>query len=151
MGFVFAFPINGDDPPARSVVHQFDAVDAPRKRLFVFGMARLVGAPDMRDTVPGFDTVGDGRLIETLFVKVRFGPGYIVLHAPANGSNLAILVLARGDHPGASKEKRSQPVVVARTCRAGDRRVKSGNDAFNAIHIARLGLWRGVSFLRRSA
>src|SRR5438034_11818747 len=118
MGCFFAFPIDGDDPPARSVVHQFDAVDAPRKRLFVLGMARLVGAPDMRDMVPGFDAVGDGRLIETFFVKVRFGSGYIVLHAQVKGGNLAILVLARWDHPGASKEKRSQPVVVAWTCRA---------------------------------
>src|SRR5205809_5313079 len=112
MGFVFTFPIDGDDPPASSVVHQCDAVDASRKRRLVFGVARLVGAPDMRDTVPGFDTVGGGRLIETLFVKERFGPGYVVLHAQVKGSSLAILVLSRGDQPGASIEKRSQPVVV---------------------------------------
>ena|SRR5258708_21557269 len=58
VGGLFALPVDGQDPPAASVIEQLKAVDAAGEGLFSFGVTRFVGAPDMSDVIPGFNAVG---------------------------------------------------------------------------------------------
>src|SRR5215472_13259116 len=74
MPWVFAFPINGHNPPAAAVVQKLDAVNSSGKRFLSLGVPRLVSAPDMGDVVPGLNTVGYRRFIKTVFIKKVFCP-----------------------------------------------------------------------------
>src|SRR6266481_1990491 len=86
--FFFAFPINGQDPPARSVVHKLETVDAAGEGLLVLGVTRFVGAPAVRDVVPGLNAVGDGAFEETVFGEIIPGPRGVLVrrgHARNDG------------------------------------------------------------------
>src|SRR5712691_5126115 len=70
VGGLFALPVDGQDPPAATVIQKLKTIDAAGEGLLPFGMTGFVGAPGMSDVVPGFDAVGDGALKKAFFCKI---------------------------------------------------------------------------------
>ena len=69
----FLLPINAHDPPATAVVEQLYAVNPTHKRFGITRvMARLVDAPDMRDTPELFCAPRNLLFVKSVLRKIRF-------------------------------------------------------------------------------
>lgn len=67
----FLLPIDGHDPPAIAVVEQLNAVDPAHERFrIVYGVARFVRAPDVRDMPELFRAPRNFALKESVLLQV---------------------------------------------------------------------------------
>src|SRR5712692_4762007 len=137
----FSFPVDGQDPPAASVIEQLKAVDAARKRLLCLSVTGFVGAPDMSDVIPGFDAVGNGALEKTFFRKIVAGPLNVIVNGQGIRGDFSFIVATAGNEPGAGIKQRAEALPIARTCGAGDGVVNRRKDVLNAVNIFGLRGW----------
>src|SRR5678815_1591628 len=67
-------PEDRHDPPPRAVVHELDAVDAAGERLrILLGVARFVGAEELRDVSERIRLAADLAFEEAILLEVRAG------------------------------------------------------------------------------
>src|SRR5215813_2526338 len=97
MSGIFAFPVDGEYPPAAPVKDQLKTVDAAGERLIPLGVARLVGAPDMSHVVPLLGTIRHRRFEEALVGEGVFAAAHIVFGGENSRGDVAFVVAAAGD------------------------------------------------------
>src|SRR5215471_9331984 len=133
---VFAFPVDGEYPPAAPVKEELKTVDAASERLFPLGVARLIGAPDMSHVVPLFGTVRHRRLEEALAGEGIFAAGHIILGGENSGGDVAFVVAAAGDETSPRVEKRLEALPVARRAgRPGDNVIDRRQNVIDRIDV----------------
>src|SRR5437016_6616102 len=139
---LLTFPEYVQHPPAAAVMHQLNAVDAAGKGFLAFGVARLVGAPHMRNTVPQLNTIDDRSFKEALFFKDRLDPFNIFVRCENSCGYRAILAAAGRNKLGAGIKQRVEAVPIASARRTGNHVIKSSNNVLNAVHLTSFGLRR---------
>src|ERR1051326_609176 len=135
MRLVFRLPVNAEDPPAAAVVKKLEAVDAAREGLFAFGVARLVGAPDVGDVVPLLHPVGDRVFKEAFFAEKILASGGVFIRGQDAQCGCALVAAASGNHTSASVVEAAGAVPVALAGGTGDDVIDCGDDVVDRVHI----------------
>lgn len=102
---IFGLPENSQNPPALSVVHHLNAVDAARKWLgIVLRVTRFVGAEQVRDVGELFRAARDLAFEEPILFQERSRTLNVIVRRHYARSDLARLTRSRGNQPGAGRE-----------------------------------------------
>src|SRR5271155_3479827 len=89
----FFLPVNGEYPPARSIVKQLKTVDSPRERRAVLRVtSRFIGAKRLQDVAPLFSAPRNFSFREAVLLEVNASVIDIVLCAEGSRGHAALLL-----------------------------------------------------------
>ena len=127
--FVFALPEYCDDPPALSVVHQLNAVDAPREGLFfVLGVARFIGAEEVGNAPEFLSAAGYLALEKTALFHERRVPLDVVLWRQRARHKFTCRPATSRNQTRARRKQRTESIPIPWSRRARNHVVQSGYD-----------------------